>query len=203
MSIAPRPASRAVPSMAATAFPIAITAPRDRLPLRRSLVARAFARREQGDRSSDSNGSRLFGFVPAPDRCLSPRRRDEGLAASCRDAAHRICAPGHVLPVRHACPSPSRSALPPVPLPRSGRAAGSDGRTWPRASCASIVCPQRWPFAFFPAAPPRAARGDPATAFRAEDKKAACRPPLRSGPSARASGAVRSPPAGRSPSRPQ
>jgi hypothetical protein len=54
-----------------------------------------------------------------------------------------------------------------------------------------------------PAGPPSAGRGDPGRrhSSRKTRKSPACRPPLRCGPSADASGAVRSPPAGRSPSR--
>ena len=102
----------------------------------------------------------LFGFVPAPDRCSSPRRRDEGLAASCRDSAYRICAPGQVIPVRHACPSPSRSALSPVSLPRGARPAGLGWANLAESRLRLDRLPATAAFRFFPCrATPRMARG--------------------------------------------
>jgi hypothetical protein len=91
------------------------------------------------------------------------------------------------------------------PCVRSVRATRiSDGRIWPRAGCASIVCPQRRPSDFLPL-PGRPAQdaGTPGRrhSSRMTRKSPARRPALRCGPSAYASDAVRSPPAGRSPSR--
>ena len=60
----------------------------------------------------------------------------KGLQRPAKIRAHRICAPGHVFPVRHACPSRSHSSLTPVFLPRFGRGPTSSRRRsrWRRSA---------------------------------------------------------------------
>ena len=201
----PRPTAAcrhpAVPSMAVAAFSIASR----RSPIdRRSAAAGSACACAPGTRrsSSDSERSHRLGFVRGV-TARSPRIREEGPAASCQSRLTALARHGKssLRTPALSCSAALCRQSPSLVLgaPRGPRM-GEPGRgpAAPRSSDRNAGLSLFFPLPGHPAQPRGPRRRHSA---RKTKKWSACRPPLRFGPSARASGAVRSPPAGRSPSR--